>query len=129
MTIQRRVSGWVLVAISGLSACTTAWHPVPPERLASGQTYEYRRVLVVTRDGYERELSDATLRPDSLVGTRADSTRERLAFPVDAIVRLESLDRDARPAITAVVGFLAEGMALLARTTGEIFKCVLLTKC
>jgi hypothetical protein len=123
------VSGCVLVVISGLSACTTAWHPVPPERIASGQTYEYRRVLVVTRDGYEWELSDAALRPDSLVGTRADAAQERLAVPVDSIVRLESLERYARPAITAVAEFLIVPLALIGRMAGEIFKCMIFKKC
>jgi hypothetical protein len=106
-----------------MSACTTAWHPVPREMLASAETHTYRRVLVVTRDGYERQLVDAVLRPDSLIGTRTDSTRARLALSVSEIVRMESNEHDPAPAVHSVVGLLAGAVAVLAEGIGAIFKC------
>src|SRR6476469_6798034 len=89
----------VTVFALGSSACTTALQPVPPSVLASGQTYRFHRLLVVTRSGYERTLVDAELRPDSLVGTPVDSANVRFAIPVDDVSRLESDERDAAPAI------------------------------
>ena len=98
-------------------------HPVPATVLESGQTYTFRRVIVVTRDGYERDLVDAELRPDSLVGTLRDSASVRVAMPATEIVRMESEERDPAPVIHAVVGFLGDVAAGLASGIGTILRC------
>src|SRR6476661_8710340 len=107
----------------GCSGCTTAMHPVPVSVLESGQTHAFRRVLVVTRDGYERDLVDAELRPDSLVGTLPDSANVRFAMPATEIVRMESEERDPAPVIHAVAGFLGDVAAGLVSGIGTILRC------
>ena len=109
-----------------LSACTTAWHPVPVDAVRGGQQQTYRRVLLVTRDGYERELTDVLVRSDSLMGTRADSTHQRIAVAVSEIVRLESRESDPGPALAYVGGFVRDVAVGVARLFGEFARCLLL---
>jgi len=113
----------VTVVALGESACTTALKPVPPSVLASGQTYRFRRLLVVTRSGYERTLVDAELRPDSVVGMLIDSAGVRFAIPVGEVSRLESEERDAAPAINAVFGFIGDAAVGFYRMLGELLRC------
>jgi hypothetical protein len=113
----------VTVVALGGSACTTALKPVPPSVLASCLPYRFRRLLVVTRSGYERTLVDAELRPDSVVGTLIDSAGVRFAIPVDEVSRLESEERDAAPAINAVFGFIGDAAVGFYRMLGELLRC------
>lgn len=119
---------WVVGALLLVTSCTTALHPVPINVVQSGQTQTYKRVLLVTTDGYERRLTDVIVHSDSLVGTRTDSTDQRLAVAVRDIVRLESDVPDVRPAVVAVVeaaaaivGGIAEGIGMIARCM--LFRC------
>jgi hypothetical protein len=74
---------------SGMFACRQAYRPVPAATLDSGSEREYRKLLVVTRDGYQMELVHAFIRPDSVVGFTPDRDNRRLAFAHDNIARIE----------------------------------------
>jgi hypothetical protein len=111
-----------------VTSCTTALHPVPIGVVQSGQPQRYKRVLLVTTDGYERRLTDVVVRSDSLVGTRTDSTDQRLAVALTDIVRLESDEPDIRPAVIAVVGFAAEVWAGMVQALAVLAGCLIL-KC
>jgi len=95
-----RVAACALLA-SWLIACHRSYHPVPAATIDSGSSREYRRLLVVTRDGYELQLVHAFIRPDSVVGFEKGKDRgllgateepRRLAFGRDQIVRVESYE-------------------------------------
>lgn len=123
-----RGTRWLALALLLVASCTTALHPVPIEVVQSGQQQTYKRVLLVTRDGYERRLTDVVVRSDSLVGTRTDSTDRRLAVAVADIVRLESDEPDIRPALNAVAGFAAEVGVGLVQALALLARCLIL-KC
>ena len=91
-----------------LVSCSTAWQPVPDETVRLGGAHVYERILLVTHDGHERELTDAVIRPDSLVGMSTDSGQRRLAIPLSDVVRVESREHDATPALSAVGRFITD---------------------
>lgn len=126
--LRRGGTGWALGLLLLVGSCTTALHPVPIEVVQSGQPQAYKRVLLVTNDGYERRLTDVVVRSDSLFGTRTDSANLRLSVAVSDIVRLESDVPDIRPAVLAVVevaaaiaGGIAEGIGVIAGCM--LFRC------
>lgn len=120
-----RGTRWVVGSLLLVTSCTTALHPVPIEVVQSGQPRTYKRVLLVTTDGYERRLTNVIVRSDSLVGMRTDSTDQRLAVAVTDIVRLESDVPDIRPAVVAVVEVAAAIAGGIADGIGAIAGCML----
>ena len=125
---RARGTRWFVGSLLLVASCTTALHPVPIEVVRNGAPQTYKRVLLVTSDGYERRLIDVVVRSDSLFGTWADSAGVRLAVPVSEIVRLESDEPDIRPAVIGVVGFLAEVGAEIGKVLALIAGCLVL-KC
>lgn len=123
-----RDMAWLIGSLLLVASCTTALHPVPIEVVQSGREQTYKRVLLVTRDGYERRLTDVVVRSDSLVGTRTDSTGQRLAVTVSGIVRLESEEADIRLALDAVAGVAGDILVGIAQALALLARCLLL-KC
>ena len=105
--MPRRILAAVLPVVI-LAACH-AWHPVPEDTIAAGRPQPFARLLVVTRDGYELQLRDATIRADSIVGTAGDSTPpRRLAIAHDNVVRVESQEADPKPVLREIGGWLLD---------------------
>ena len=124
----RRVAASVLLA-SWLLSCQT-YRPVPTPTVNQGSPREYRRLLVVTRDGYELELVHALIRADSVVGFLKgkdlgwlrSETGPRRAFAHDQIVRIESYEYDTRETVAQTT---APPPAADMTGTGQIFICAL----
>ena len=124
----RRVAASALLA-SWVLSCQT-YRPVPTPTVDNGSRREYRRLLVVTREGYELELVHAFIRADSVVGFLKgkdlgwlrSETGPRRAFAHDQIVRIESYEYDrgetAKQAATPPPGADMTGI-------GEVLICAL----
>jgi hypothetical protein len=83
--------------------------------------------MLITRDGYERHLTDAVIRPDSIVGMGTDSLQgQRIAVAQQDVVRVESREHDPAPALGAAGGFLANMAGEFGRLVGTLFRCLLL---
>jgi hypothetical protein len=74
---RARGTRWFVGSLLFVVSCTTALHPVPIEVARNGAPQTYKRVLLVTSDGYERRLTDVVVRSDSLFGTLTDSAELR----------------------------------------------------
>lgn len=108
----------LLVSSLILSGCT-AWHPVAAATLDQGSARVYKRLRVVTRDGYEVQITDASIRTDSVVGssTGADAG-QHVAYSHDQVVRIESQEPDAAPALEQGRGVLGEAAAQFLKMMG-----------
>ena len=82
-----------ILLLGSLLSCRT-YRPVPQDTIDRGSPYQYSKLLVVTRDGYEIELTRAYIRPDSVVGlmTGGKERRQRVAYAHERIVRIESAE-------------------------------------
>jgi hypothetical protein len=87
----------------------------------------YPALLVVTADGNQREIVDAVIRPDSIVGTRTDSLAgQRFAIAQGDVARVESRESDAAPVLGAIGGFLLDIVRGFGQLVGSMFRCILL---
>lgn len=118
MSLCRRVM-FVLVSVA-VSGCLTAWHPVPAATVEQGDTRMYKRLMIITRDGYEVQITNASIRGDSVVGTSTGaSAGEHVAFSHEQVVRIESQEPDIAPAKEEARSF----MAAMGQGLGRIFGC------
>ena len=124
--IETRTSGarWLCCTVLLVAGCTTAWHVVPMDAVTSGQRQSFKRILLITRDGYERELIDVVVRSDSLIGIGTDSAHQRHAVALPAIVRIESREPDPAPALAAVGGFALDVATTFVKMVGLLATCI-----
>jgi hypothetical protein len=95
-----------LVAVVSLScrSAYTAWKPVPDATLRESESRQFKKLLVITRDGHELELGPAALVGDSLVGTSTGGGQagvakgQHVALLRSQVARLESSELSAQPA-------------------------------
>ena len=117
-TSRRRQSPWRLCLVAALSlgcrSAYTALQPVPDATLRQSDNRQFTRVLVVTQDGHELELAQATLAGDSLVGTSTGGGQagvpkgQHVALLRSQVARLESSELSTEPARNAVGATLLE---------------------
>lgn len=113
---------FAVLAVSLISTGCTAWHPVAASTLDQGSPRVYKRLLVVTRDGYEVQITDASIRIDSVVGTLTGAASgQRAAFSHDQVTRIETQDPDVGPALEQGRGFLAATAAQFLKMMGCVF--------
>ncbi len=118
-----------LVTCLCLVGCAGVWQPLSPEVLASGAPQSYDRALVVTRDGYERQLTTVVVARDSLSGTRVDSTELHISVALADVVRLEVPEAGAPSALAAAGGFARDVLVEVGKFTGSFVKCIFGGRC
>jgi hypothetical protein len=112
-----------------LVGCATVWQPVDPAMLGSGASQTYRRVLLMTRDGFERQLTDVVVMRDSVFGTRADSAGPTVAIALADVAHMESAGPESRAALAAVAGFAHDVLVEMGSLAGQFVRCIFGRRC
>jgi hypothetical protein len=121
--MSRVLRGVATFGLTLLAACASS-HPVPDETLRQGSPRTYDHLLVVTRDGWQMELSHAVIGPDSIRGTAVgDHAGDRVALGHDQVVRVESWDANAHRTGMAVIGFAIDFAAGFFGLVGKLVGC------
>jgi hypothetical protein len=89
------------------TGCAGTWRPLAETTLRADNEQVYERLLIVTRDGCEREVLSAHIQTDSIVGMRSTPPAgERLAIANADVVRAEVREHTTAPVLEAVGEFI-----------------------
>src|SRR2546423_12507741 len=102
-----RMARVALLALT-FPACTV-WRPLSRDPSLASEPRPYDHLLVITRDGYEVELSHAVVRADSIVGLGTHAhAGERLAFSQEQVARVEGREVSVGATAITVVSVVSD---------------------